>query len=62
MIEGLILIGFFILYVISLYKLILSILDWDTLTDARRTREGLIYFLIYALLFILSNILICCWR
>ena len=57
MIEALILIGLLIFYIVSLYRAIISIVDWDILTEAQRTREILIFFLVSAIVYIAFNIL-----
>jgi len=57
MIEALILIGLLILYIVSLYRAIISIVDWDILTEAQRMREILIFFLVSTIVYIAFNIL-----
>ena len=57
MIEGLILIGLLILYIVSLYRVIITAIDWDTIPEARKTREILIFFLVSTIVYIAFNIL-----
>jgi quinol-cytochrome oxidoreductase complex cytochrome b subunit len=55
---GFILIGIFILYVISLYKTIITIIDWETTPEPERTKVILIFFIISVIAFIVFNVFV----
>jgi membrane-associated HD superfamily phosphohydrolase len=53
---GLILIGLLILYVISFYKMIIVIIDWETVPEAEKNRTMLIFFIITLITIIAFNV------
>jgi hypothetical protein len=53
---GFILIGLLILYVISLYKTIITIIDWDIIPDYKKTRTILIFFVLTLITIIAFNV------
>jgi len=60
MIEALILVGLLILYIVSLYRVIITAIDWEILPEKQRTREILIFFLISTIVYIAFNVF--AWR
>jgi len=60
MIEALILVGLVILYIVSLYRVIITAIDWEILSEKQRTRAILIFFLISTIVYIAFNVF--AWR